>query len=265
MTTWSHDKQLEMLQLIKLSYEMTSIHLKGEELEQMMKGRGIGNLADGSLFFGDHLKNLKAMEEHDGHFHYTTRPRKLSAFLKYPEGPDDGICDPAWDPYPANVGTKRAKKGESVPDPLEGELRDYEWVARFSDYGAVEGNVFRKDGIYYMVFDGSELRDWLSDWLKTDILGIGGKSTFWVQDAIEEAHRIYQKAKDKLNFDDKNVVFLGHSLGGGLAAALSAGIHLNSFEKNDGDWWFNQQSKATKPLGANIPTLTFNAPQMGWA
>ena len=78
MTTWSHDKQLEMLQLIKLSYEMTNIHLKGEDLEQTMKGRGIGNLADGSLFFGDHLKNLKAMEEHDGHFHYTNRPRKLS-------------------------------------------------------------------------------------------------------------------------------------------------------------------------------------------
>ena len=30
MTTWSHDKQLEMLQLIKLSYEMTSTCLKGE-------------------------------------------------------------------------------------------------------------------------------------------------------------------------------------------------------------------------------------------
>ena len=30
MTTWSHDKQLEMLQLIKLSYEMTRTCLKGE-------------------------------------------------------------------------------------------------------------------------------------------------------------------------------------------------------------------------------------------
>ena len=91
MTTWSHDKQLEMLQLIKLSYEMTNIHLKGEDLEQTMKGRGIGNLADGSLFFGDHLKNLKAMEEHDGHFHYTNRPRKLSTLLRYPDGPDPAV------------------------------------------------------------------------------------------------------------------------------------------------------------------------------
>ena len=74
MTTWSHDKQLEMLQLIKLSYEMTNIHLKGEDLEQTMKGRGIGNLADGSLFFGDHLKNLKAMEEHDGRA-WLSRPK----------------------------------------------------------------------------------------------------------------------------------------------------------------------------------------------
>ena len=204
---------------------MTRTCLKGEAGQ----GGYVPKYTDDFGFTGAHFKNLDAMEGHDGRFHYTKRPKKLSAFLKYSEGPDDGICDPAGDPYPVNVGTKRAKKGKSVPDPLEGELREYEWVARFSDYGAVEGNVFRKDGIYYMVFDGSELRDWLSDWLKTDILGIGGKSTFWVQDAIEEAHRIYQKAKKQLDFDNKNVVFLGHSLGGGLASALSAGIALDAF------------------------------------
>ena len=277
MTTWSHDKQLEMLQLIKLSYEMTSTCLKGEGGQ----GGYVPNYTDDFGFTGAHFKNLDAMEGHDGHFHYTTRPRKLSAFLKYPEGPDDGICDPAWDPYPANVGTKRAKKGESVPDPLEGELRDYEWVARFSDYGAVEGNVFRKNGIYYMVFDGSELRDWLSDWLKTDILGIGGKSTFWAQDAIEEAYRIYQKALKKIPGFDKaqergHVRFLGHSLGGGLASVLSAGIALDAFEqKRDKnkkpieDWMFYSKycykpNQADDPLQNHVPTLTFNAPQMGW-
>ena len=271
MTTWSHDKQLEMLQLIKLSYEMTSTCLKGEAGQ----GGYVPNYTDDLGFIGAHFKNLDAMEGHDGHFHYTKRPRKLSAFLKYPEGPDDGICDPAWDPYPANVGTKRAKKGESTPDPLEGELRDYEWVARFSDYGAVEGNVFRKDGIYYMVFDGSELRDPYSDWLKTDIGSILSKEPSLLKKTLEEAHRIYQKAKKQLDFDNKNVVFLGHSLGGGLATALSAGIALGSFEqKKDGngkfinDWSFSPDriysyNKAPE-LQTHVPVLTFNAPQMGW-
>lgn len=74
MTTWSHDKQLEMLQLIKLSYEMTSTCLKGEG------GHGgyVPSYTDDLGFTGAHFKNLDAMEGHDGHFHYTTRPRKLS-------------------------------------------------------------------------------------------------------------------------------------------------------------------------------------------
>ena len=87
MTTWSHDKQLEMLQLIKLSYEMTSTCLKGEG------GHGgyVPSYTDDLGFTGAHFKNLDAMEGHDGHFHYTTRPRKLSTLLKYPDGPDSAV------------------------------------------------------------------------------------------------------------------------------------------------------------------------------
>ena len=84
----------------------------------------------------------------------------------------DGICDPAGDPHPANVGKKKEEKGESVADPLEG-VRGYEWVGRFSDGGAVEGNVFKKDGTYYMVFDGTEqIRDFIDDVIVADGWGI---------------------------------------------------------------------------------------------
>lgn len=33
VTTWTHDQQLEMLQLIKLSYEMTDVCLRGEKFK----------------------------------------------------------------------------------------------------------------------------------------------------------------------------------------------------------------------------------------
>lgn len=204
VTTWTHDKQLEMLQLINLSYEMTDVCLGGEKFKGRRRRPGPQGLTGGSFLFGEHLNNLDAMKEHDGYFHYTKHPKRLSNYLMRPDGPKDGICDPAGDPHPANVGKKRAEKGESVPDPLEGELRDYEWVGRFSDYGAVEGNVFRKNGTYYMVFDGSELRDWWSDWIKTDIGSILFKEPSLLEKTLEEAYRIYRRAKEEFQFNDSN-------------------------------------------------------------
>lgn len=73
-----------------------------------------------------------------------------------------------------------------------------------------------------------------------------------------------------------NVVFVGHSLGGGLAAALSAGIALGAFEQKEDkdkkpidDWSFvpdrsYKPDKPSEPLQDHVPVLTFNAPQMGW-
>ena len=57
---------------------------------------------------------------------------------------------------------------ETVFGTLDSVVRQFEWVCGYSNHGAVEGNVFRKDGIYYVVFDGSELRDWYSDWISAD-------------------------------------------------------------------------------------------------
>ena len=44
--------------------------------------------------------------------------------------------------------------------------------------------------------------------------------TLKLRSFIPMADSISQKAKKQLDFDNKNVVFLGHSLGGGLASAL---------------------------------------------
>ena len=165
MTTWNKDSWLEMLQLVNLSYEMTDICLEGEGTEEryLMKYGYVPKYVDDVAYFGKHFKRLKVMEKRDGNLHYTQRPKSLSDLLRNEEGPEDGINDPAGDPHPANVGKKAAEDGESQPDAMSPKLRDYEWVGRFSDYGAVEGNIFRRNGTYYMVFNGSQLRDLYSD------------------------------------------------------------------------------------------------------
>ena len=282
ITAWTRDQQLEMLQLVNYSYEMTATCLGGEYFKDWLSMHYV-DVENMPYVSGIHFKDLNILEHQDGNFYYTDRPRSLSTLLKYPEGPDDGICDPTGDPYPANVGQKRAEKGESAPDPLEGELRNYEWVGRFSNYGAVEGNIFRKNGTYYMVFDGSQLRDLYSDWIDADG-GIVTKNCDALKGPLEEAYRIYRRARSKIkDFGENpdgsiknNVVFVGHSLGGGLAAALSAGIALGAFKqkKNEegnfiNDWSFSpdriyRPDKAPEPLQDHVPALTFNAPQMGW-
>ena len=171
ITAWTRDQQLEMLQLVNYSYEMTATCLGGEYFKNWLSMHYV-DIENMPYVSGIHFKDLNTLEHQDGNFYYTDRPRSLSALLKYPEGPDDGICDPAGDPYPANVGKKRAEKGESVADPLEGELRNYEWVGRFSDYGAVEGNIFRKNGTYYTLLRFSKLFRNLLRNLKTIIMNL---------------------------------------------------------------------------------------------
>ena len=173
---------------------MTAACLGGEHIKNWLSMH-YGDIENMPYVSGIHFKDLNTLEHQDGNFYYTDRPKSLSTLLKYPEGPDDGICDPAEDPHPANVGKKRAEKGENAPDPLEGELRDYEWVGRFSDYGPVEGNVFHKNGTYYMVFDDSELRDWWSDWIKTDIGSILFKEPSLLEKPLEEIKCIFSGFK----------------------------------------------------------------------
>ena len=253
-------KQLEMLQLVNFSYEMTAACVKSDYIKNWLQMR-YGVPEDMPYIAGRHFKNLNILEQQDGNFHYTERPKRLSDLLRYSEGPGDGICDPAGDPHPANVGKKKAEKGESVADPLEG-VRGYEWVGRFSDGGAVEGNVFKKDGTYYMVFDGTEqIRDFIDDVIVADGWGI---VMGHFQRYLEEAYRVYQKALNCWDdLSEKNIVFLGHSLGGALASSLSAGIYLNAFDDGKFDKT-RYQRENPEPSGVNIPTLTFNAPQMGW-
>ena len=140
-------KQLEMLQLINFSYEMTDIFRENERRKErhlMMYGR-VPQHTDGMAYLGEHFKKQGDMEGHDGNLYYTKHPKRLSEFLRYEEGPNDGICDPKDDPYPANVNEKRRKMGERQPDSLSTAIRDYEWVGKFSNYGAVEGNVFNSN------------------------------------------------------------------------------------------------------------------------
>ena len=77
-------------------------------------------------------------------------------------------------------------------------------------------NVFKKDGTYYMVFDGTEqIRDFIDDVIVADGWGI---VMGHFQRYLEEAYRVYQKALNCWDdLSEKNIVFLGHSLGGALA------------------------------------------------
>ena len=92
---------------------MTAACLGGEHIKNWLSMH-YGDFENMPYVSGSHFKDLNTLEHQDGNFYYTDRPKSLSTLLKYPEGPDDGICDPDGDPYPANVGQKRAEKGESA-------------------------------------------------------------------------------------------------------------------------------------------------------
>ena len=74
VTKWTHDQQLEMLQLIKYSYEMTAACLGGEHIKDWLFMH-YGNFENMPYVSGIHFKDLNILEHQDGNFYYTDRPR----------------------------------------------------------------------------------------------------------------------------------------------------------------------------------------------
>ena len=73
ITTWTYDKQLEMLQLIKSSYEMTAACLGGEYFKDWLSMH-YGDVENMPYVSGIHFKDLNTLEHRDGNFYYTDRP-----------------------------------------------------------------------------------------------------------------------------------------------------------------------------------------------
>ena len=77
VTTWTHDQQLEMLQLIKFSYEMTAACLGGEHIKDWLLMH-YGDVENIPYVSGIHFKDLNTLEHQDGNFYYTDRPYSMS-------------------------------------------------------------------------------------------------------------------------------------------------------------------------------------------
>lgn len=79
ITAWTRDQQLEMLQLVNYSYEMTAACPGGEHIKDWLSMH-YGDVENMPYVSGIHFK---ALEHQDGNFYYTDRPR----------GPDDQAAE----------------------------------------------------------------------------------------------------------------------------------------------------------------------------
>ncbi|MCL2147568.1 MAG: hypothetical protein FWH52_07155 [Synergistaceae bacterium] len=161
--------------------------------------------------------------------------------------------------FPTELKSSCDKFKENL-DPLKAFLKKCKWKGAYfnkSDY-SVEGNVYLKNKTYYLSFDGSV--DIWDDFLTADLGILLNNFAFM----IEKAYSFYNTAMRCIPaLSPGNVVFLGHSLGGALAGTLAAAIYLNAFNDKNKFTPSRFQKESPEPLGANIRTVTFNAPQMG--
>ena len=74
ITAWTRDQQLEMLQLIKYSYEMTAACPGGKYFKDWLSMH-YGDFENMPYVSGSHFKDLNTLEHQDGNFYYTDRPR----------------------------------------------------------------------------------------------------------------------------------------------------------------------------------------------
>ncbi|WP_347712400.1 hypothetical protein [uncultured Fretibacterium sp.] len=82
ITAWTRDQQLEMLQLVNYSYEMTAACPGGEYFKDWLSMHYV-DVENMPYVSGIHFKNLNILEHQDGNFYYTDRPR----------GPDDQAAE----------------------------------------------------------------------------------------------------------------------------------------------------------------------------
>ena len=73
VTTWLHDQQLKMLQLVNYSYEMTATCLGGEYFKDWLSMHYV-DVENMPYVSGIHFKDLNILEHQDGNFYYTDRP-----------------------------------------------------------------------------------------------------------------------------------------------------------------------------------------------
>ena len=238
----------ELLQIVDDSY-MRTAKLKAayEEYQKLLKKQNNWNA--GSSYIPPNAEELQKVQEYKTLFaNYETNIINKNcwyegSFASF-ETELEGICDPFKEEL----------------DPLKAFLDKCEWKGAYfnkSDY-SVEGNVYLKEETYYLSFDGSA--DIWDDFLTAD-LGILTKS---FASFVEKAYNYYKTAMRNIPaLSPGNVVLLGHSLGGALAGTLAAAIYLNAFNDSNKFTPIRFQKESPEPLGANIRTVTFNAPQMG--
>jgi hypothetical protein len=129
------------------------------------------------------------------------------------------------------------KKGyyRENPDNSDDDMAGYTHVAGYNILGdyTVEANMFEKEGKYYISFDGSAD---FPDWVFADMDMVFKDSDF--VDYVNQAYTCFRTLKKELQEEgkvvsDNDFFFLGHSLGGSIASALSAGLSLGAFEDTE--------------------------------
>jgi hypothetical protein len=248
MKKLSKSEAQKLLQVVEDSYIRTA-KLKAAYEEYQILIKRFNNWKQGTTFLPPKEKEAEQLKEYEAIFaNYEVNAKNKNYWYK--ESTDSFSIE--------MEGTCSIFK-ENL-DPFKKFLKKCEWKGTFfnkSDY-SVEGNVYQKEGAYYLSFDGSI--DVWDDFLTADLGILTNNFAAW----IEKANNFFQTAIRNIpDLNADNVVFLGHSLGGALAGTLAAAVYLNAFNDKNKFTLSRFQKDSPEPLGINIRAVTFNAPQMG--
>lgn len=238
----------ELLQVVDDSYIRTAkLKAAYEEYQRLLKKQS--NWKNAVSFLSPNEKDLQLLKQYEAMFELYEKNIKSKDY--WYEAPFASF----FYEFEENISPFK----ESL-DPLKAFLKGCEWKGGYfnkSDY-SVEGNVYYRDETYYLSFDGSV--DVWADFLTADLGILTNNFTPW----LEKAFNYYVTAMRHISgLRAENTVLLGHSLGGALASALAAALYLNAFNDNGKFTPSRFQKASPEPLGENIRTVTYNAPQMG--